>query len=99
MWLLRASETMMKHSVSWPSCCYKMPFYWAAQSACHVLMLQVFAAYPAIVLASCFGHRYHATPSHQSFSNSQWCNAFPVLPHIHAGPVKICTVLDLTKQT
>jgi len=61
------------------------------------LMLQVFAAYPAIVLASCFGHRYHATPSHQSFSNSQWCNAFPVLPHIHAGPVKICTVLDLTK--
>ncbi len=55
-------------------------------------------ANPAVVLASCFGHRYHATPSHQSFSKPPWRNAFPVLPHIYTGPVKIFTVLDLNKQ-
>ena len=71
MWLLRESETMMKHicqlgnkllqsaNLLGSSIC--MPSL-DVTSDCTV-------AYSAIVLASCLGHRCHATPSHQSYLN------------------------------
>ena len=99
-WLLRVSETMMKH-ISQLGSMLLQSANLLGSSIC-MPSLDVTSdctvAYSAIVLASCLGHHYHATPSHQSFSKPHWHNTVTVLPHIHTGPVKIFTVLNLNKQ-